>query len=77
MYAASGRRPVAGSPPTLDEVREAFGSDVADALLDVDQRRRPRRAADVAVLFGTDPDEVSATVRVRALPTPSFTATRR
>jgi len=74
MYAASGRRPVAGSPPTPDEIREAFGSDVAVALLDVDQRRRPRRAADVAVLFGTEPDEVSATVR--ALPTPSDTATR-
>ncbi|MFV0308917.1 MAG: protein kinase domain-containing protein [Desertimonas sp.] len=75
MFAASGHRPIAGSHPTVAEAREAFGSDVALALLEVDARRRPRRAADAAVLFGADPD-ASQVIVVRALPTPSFTVRR-
>lgn len=76
MFAASGHRPVAGSHPTTAEAREAFGSETALALLEVDARRRPRRAADAAVLFGADPADTGRTVVVRALPTPSFTVRR-
>ncbi len=74
MFAASGRAPMAGSPPREDEIVEAFGSDIALPLLEIDPRRRPRTALAAAHRLGLDVEEhVRRGPPVLALPTPTFT----
>ena len=74
MYAASARAPMAGSPPREDEIVEAFGSDIALPLLEIDPRRRPRTALAAAHRLGLDVEEhVRRGPPVLALPTPTFT----
>ncbi len=72
MFAATGRPPFPGTTPSVDDVTAAFESDVAVPLLEIDPRRRPRSAADVAERFGA----VTTRHRVDAgftLPPPSWT----
>ncbi len=74
MYAASARAPMAGSPPREDEIVEAFGSDIALPLLEIDPRRRPRTALAAAHRLGLDVEEHARRgPPVLALPTPTFT----
>ena len=75
MFAATGRMPQPGSPPSEDEIRAAFGSDVALRLLEIDPRRRFRSARAVARHFGAELDErtVGATTGGFRLPPPSWT----
>ncbi|MET0325270.1 MAG: protein kinase [Ilumatobacteraceae bacterium] len=54
MFAASGRVPAAGSPPSEDEILAAFGSDMALPLLEISPRRRPHSALLAARLLGAD-----------------------
>ena len=74
MFTASGRAPMAGSPPREDEIVDAFGSDIALPLLEIDPRRRPRTALAAAHRLGLDVEEhVRRGPPVLALPTPTFT----
>ena len=52
-----GRAPMAGSPPREDEIVDAFGSDIALPLLEIDPRRRPRTALAAAHRLGLDVEE--------------------
>ena len=73
MFAATARVPMAGSPPREDEILEAFGSDIAIGLLEIDPRRRPRSALAAAVQLGHEIDERSPAARpMTPLPTPTF-----
>ena len=74
MFAASARVPIAGSPPREDEIVEAFGSDIAVPLLEIDPRRRPRTALAAARQLGRDDDDHAlAGSAALSLPTPTFT----
>jgi serine/threonine protein kinase len=75
MFAATGRVPQVGSPPSEGEIVAAFGSDVAVRLLEVDPRRRFRTALAVANHFGAELDErtVGAESSAYRLPPPSWT----
>ena len=56
LFAATGRAPTPGSPPSEGDVVAAFGSTAAAALLEVDPRRRTRTALAAARRFGAEID---------------------
>ena len=56
LFAATGRAPTPGSPPSEDDVVAAFGSTAAASLLEVDPRRRTRTALAAARHFGAEID---------------------
>lgn len=73
MFAATGRPPIAGAPPPRSEIEAAMGSDVLLPLLEIDPRRRPRSAYEVARLLGADLEPVGSTTTASlALPTPTL-----
>jgi hypothetical protein len=71
MFAATGRPPIAGLPVPRSEVEAAMGSDILMPLLEVDPRRRPKSALDVARILGAPVDHATTTASVFALPTPT------
>lgn len=73
MFAATGRSPIAGAPPTADDIDSAFGTELYDSLLEIDPRRRPRTARDAARHLGADVDDPSLAWRTAVvLPTPTL-----
>ncbi len=73
MFAATGRSPIAGAPPTADDIAGAFGTALYDALLEIDPRRRPRTARDAARHLGADVDDPSLAWRTAVvLQTPTL-----
>jgi serine/threonine-protein kinase PknK len=69
MFAAAARVPVAGSTSS-EEIIDAFGSDVAQPLLEISPRRRPHSALLAARLFGADePTPLRAGTSTSALTT--------
>ena len=74
LFAATGRVPVAGVAIDIIDITEAFGDGELAPLFEVDPRRRPRRAIDVAKLLGADDDSpLAATSATLSLPNPTFT----
>lgn len=74
LFSASGRPPIAGTPPSFDELVEAFGSDVVAPLLELDPRRRPRTAVAAARQLGADVSAYALVgTTVLSLPTPTLT----
>ena len=74
MFAATGRVPVAGVAIDIVDVTDAFGDDELAPVFEVDPRRRPRRAIDIAKLLGAeDESPVVATSATLSLPNPTFT----
>jgi hypothetical protein len=71
MFAATGRPPIAGLPAPRSEIEAAMGSDILMPLLEVDPRRRPKSALDVARILGAPVGHATASASVFALPTPT------
>ncbi|MGY6499720.1 MAG: protein kinase domain-containing protein [Acidimicrobiales bacterium] len=79
LFACTGHVPVAGNPPSLEEISVAFPDHpVVARALDPDARRRPRGVADFA--RSLRPDTASSTAfrtRTLNLPTPTVTHSQR
>lgn len=72
LFAATGRVPIAGSPPTRGEIEAAMGSPILVPLLEIDPKRRPRTAMDAAVLFAAElPPGIHVSPQASPLPTPT------
>jgi serine/threonine protein kinase len=77
MFAATGHLPRAGSPPDESEVVDAFGSDVAVPLLEIDPRKRTRTALEATERFEARLRPRGAVGDADLLPPPTWTTRTR